>query len=238
MDDMYKLSSMMKDLFPSNPAADMAALKQMANAPQQEITTTDYVTESAKVKEGSLQIDKDYSISDFAALAGVKKQTKILNEADGVTTAIAHIDKELDVGDPVIAASALGRAVKGDPLTIIERKELKPYLELFQTLIMNPSMRARILSMADIVANDQQKTERKLTKPEEKEKERIVKGMKKSKGDFQDRYGKDAKAVMYATATKNAKQNASIDKSNLNSIKERLMQELTKVDRARSKGSK
>ena len=47
--------------------------------------------------------------------------------------------------------------------------------------------------------------ERKLSKGEEKEKERIVKGMKKAKGDFKDRYGKDAEAVMYATATKMAK---------------------------------
>ena len=38
--------------------------------------------------------------------------------------------------------------------------------------------------------------ERELSKPEEKEKERIVKGMKKSKSDFKDRYGKDAEAVM------------------------------------------
>jgi len=51
-------------------------------------------------------------------------------------------------------------------------------------------------------------TERTLSKPEEKEKERVVKGMKKAKGDFKDRYGKDAEAVMYATATKLAKKNA------------------------------
>ena len=30
--------------------------------------------------------------------------------------------------------------------------------------------------------------------------------MKKKKGDFKDRYGKDAEAVMYATATKLAKE--------------------------------
>ena len=47
--------------------------------------------------------------------------------------------------------------------------------------------------------------ERKLSKGEEKEKEKIVKGMKKSKGDFKKRYGKDAESVMYATATKIAK---------------------------------
>ncbi len=50
--------------------------------------------------------------------------------------------------------------------------------------------------------------ERQLTKPEEKEKERVVKGMKKNKKDFKKRYGKDAESVMYATATKRAKENA------------------------------
>jgi hypothetical protein len=47
--------------------------------------------------------------------------------------------------------------------------------------------------------------ERKLSKGEEKKKEKIVKGMKKSKKDFKQRYGDDAESVMYATATKIAK---------------------------------
>ena len=33
--------------------------------------------------------------------------------------------------------------------------------------------------------------------------------MKKNKGDFEKRYGKDAKAVMYATATKMAKESVN-----------------------------
>jgi len=48
--------------------------------------------------------------------------------------------------------------------------------------------------------------ERTLTPEEEKEKEYIVKGMKKKEGDFEKRYGDDAKSVMYATATKMAKE--------------------------------
>ena len=68
-------------------------------------------------------------------------------------------------------------------------------------------------------------SERELTKPEEKEKERLVKGMKKNKDDFKKRYGDDAEAVMYATATKNAKANASIDTSN---IKNKLYDALNK----------
>jgi hypothetical protein len=46
--------------------------------------------------------------------------------------------------------------------------------------------------------------EKKMTSTEKKEKETLVKGMKKAKGDFKKRYGKDAKSVMYATATKRA----------------------------------
>ena len=49
-------------------------------------------------------------------------------------------------------------------------------------------------------------SERPLTKGEKSDKEKYVKGMKKNKGDFEKRYGKDAKAVMYATATKMAKE--------------------------------
>ncbi len=60
---------------------------------------------------------------------------------------------------------------------------------------------------------------------EEKEKERLVKGMKKNKDDFKKRYGDDAEAVMYATATKNAKANASIDTSD---IKNKLYDALNK----------
>lgn len=53
--------------------------------------------------------------------------------------------------------------------------------------------------------NVEQVNERELTKGETKEKERIVKGMKKSFAGFRARYGDRAKSVMYATATKAAK---------------------------------
>jgi hypothetical protein len=46
--------------------------------------------------------------------------------------------------------------------------------------------------------------ERSMTEPEMKKKEEIVKSMKKGLQGFKDRYGADAKSVMYATATKQA----------------------------------
>jgi hypothetical protein len=47
--------------------------------------------------------------------------------------------------------------------------------------------------------------ERELTASEKDKKEENVKGMKKGLSGFKERYGKDAKSVMYATATKMAK---------------------------------
>lgn len=45
---------------------------------------------------------------------------------------------------------------------------------------------------------------KKMTPTREKEREKIVKGMKKSKSDLKKRYGKDWEDIMYATATKRA----------------------------------
>ena len=47
--------------------------------------------------------------------------------------------------------------------------------------------------------------ERELTSKEDKDKERIVKKLKKNAKDFKKRYGDDWKSVMYGVATKQAK---------------------------------
>jgi hypothetical protein len=55
--------------------------------------------------------------------------------------------------------------------------------------------------------------ERALDPTEKAEKERLVTGMKKSAAGFKERYGKRAKEVMYATATKQAKERMDTSKS-------------------------
>lgn len=59
----------------------------------------------------------------------------------------------------------------------------------------------------------EQVDEKVLDTAEKGEKERIVKGMKKKFKSFKSRYGKDAKSVMYATATKMAKDHMDTSKS-------------------------
>jgi hypothetical protein len=55
--------------------------------------------------------------------------------------------------------------------------------------------------------------ERALDSAETQEKERLVKGMKKSAAGFKKRYGDRATSVMYATATKQAKRNMDTSQS-------------------------
>jgi len=57
----------------------------------------------------------------------------------------------------------------------------------------------------DALSRSKQLGEKTLTKPEKKEKERLVKGMKKDAGGFEERYPGRGEQVMYATATKQAK---------------------------------
>ena len=185
MSDFYKMSAMMKELFPSNPEADKKALMSMAgkSAP---IETPVVVQESVEVQQGSLQMDKEYSMSDFARLAGVTLNETQKTGSAGQLKGKDKFTKSSKPGgneSPHPARNKLVGEAEEDRITALERR-----IEALESML----------------------SERELTKPETKEKERIVKGMKKNKDDFKDRYGEDAEAVMYATATKNAKKNESI----------------------------
>ena len=162
--DFHDLQKKLFDIEPTNPAEDkakmVAALNGGSNQPAPEIPQT--VSESYNVAEGSLQMDKDYSVNDFAALAGV-------------TTATPRVAQPVMESMPIIN--------KDDRIAQLEERVAK-----LESLL----------------------SERSLTKGEEAKKEKNVKGMKKNKDDFKKRYGKDAEAVMYATATKNAKKESFI----------------------------
>jgi hypothetical protein len=76
--DWNKLQHTLFEMDPSDPREDLAKLTAQAqggnSAPAAE--TVDYLQESAEVAEGSLQMDRDYSVTDFAALAGVRIDEK------------------------------------------------------------------------------------------------------------------------------------------------------------------
>ena len=185
---------------PVDPREDIARLKAQAqgsyNVPAKE--TIDYLQESVNVPEGSLKMDKEYSVTDFAALAGVVTEGKQRN------------------ADQVRGSEPMPKAEPG--------RTKHPYQDRLVGDSIDNDKDDRIAALERRVeALEAMLNERELSRGEKREKERIVKGMKKNKSDFQDRYGDDAESVMYATATKRAKSNESID-----SIKDSLYAALNK----------
>jgi hypothetical protein len=74
--DFHALQQKLFEMDPTDPREDLAKLQAQASggavqAPQ----TPTPVVESVEVPEGSLQMDKNYSLDDFAALAGVAPTT-------------------------------------------------------------------------------------------------------------------------------------------------------------------
>jgi len=194
--DFNALQHKLFEMDPTDPAEDIAKLRAQAggNAPAP-AAEVDYITESANVPEGSLQMDRNYSVNDFAALAGVVTEGK-QKHADKVRVSEPMPKAEPGRTKHPFQDRLVGESDKDDRIAALERR-----VEALESMLQ----------------------ERELTKDEEKTKEKYVKGMKKNKSDFKDRYGDDAEAVMYATATKNAKNESSVD-----SIKDQLYAALNK----------
>ena len=226
---------------PTDPKKDLAKLRSQvgsdAPAPAPQV---DYIAESASVPEGSLQMDRDYSINDFAALAGVVTEKQKMGsagqakgkdpmpKAEPGRTKHPLKDKLVGEADDDAFTTAIDKSFGQG--SIAKKIGFSPTGELYKAIyraikaIMPDASEQEIKKAATAAATSMEESisERELTKGEEKKKEKYVKGMKKNKDDFQKRYGKDAKSVMYATATKMAKE------SSVDSIKDQLYAALSK----------
>jgi len=129
---------------------------------------------------------------------------KLLEDFNTIEQTITKQEIEVEVESPVkvrLLAELKARqltdpktevmVVKNNKVIVIDKKDLPRYVD-------------NGWALAEAHGGKHTTTGRSMTKGEEDEKERIVKGMKKDKAGFKKRYGKDADAVMYATATKKA----------------------------------
>ena len=82
--DFNALQHKLFALDPSDPAEDMRKLAESAGSEAQKNAAPDvnYVQESVEVQEGTMPVEGDYSLNDFAALAGVT-----LNESQKIGSA-------------------------------------------------------------------------------------------------------------------------------------------------------
>lgn len=75
--DWHKLQQTLFEIDPTDPQEDLRKLQgQIPNELDNVDVAKDYVTESAEIAEGTLGLDGDYSIADFAALAGIVTEGK------------------------------------------------------------------------------------------------------------------------------------------------------------------
>ena len=106
--DFAALQQKLFDLDPSDRAEDLRKLSQSMNSNVQQSApiTESLVQESVEVKEGTMPVEGDYSLSDFAALAGVT-----LNESQKTGSA-----GQLKGKDPMPKAKARGKHPHVDKL--------------------------------------------------------------------------------------------------------------------------
>ena len=69
--DFNALQRKLFELDPTDSAEDLRKLAQSAGQNIEAVPTKDYVAESVEVAQGSMPVEGNYSIADFAALAGV-----------------------------------------------------------------------------------------------------------------------------------------------------------------------
>jgi len=147
-----------------------------------------------------------------------------------------QLDESIDVATVEKLEAAIAEAY-GEMLTPTEQDQT--YADTGEPVSKDPKvMHERAVDMLmgvvrDVTSDYQQYIqEKKLTEPEKEEKENIVKGMKKNKSDFKNRYGKDADSVMYATATKIAKEKAEESKLLNKNLLKKIVQESIKEVKA------
>lgn len=122
--DWNKLQHTLFALDPSDPAEDLRKLKESAGAAGDVAPTKDYVVESVEVPQGSMPVEGNYSIADFAALAGVtlteaqkkgsagqlKGKDAISKQPAGTTknpTKDKLVGEDFQIGDPNYNRSAI-----------------------------------------------------------------------------------------------------------------------------------
>jgi len=162
--------------------------------------------DSKKISTGTVYSRKPSDEKETEKPKGVKPKMEEVEQIDELSksTLGSYIKK-------AATSSTITRKI-GSDFEHMANKSRKPSSKAAATTLadkyksMSRARRANIGKAVDRLTKEEveQMDERKMTSGETVERERIVKGMKKSFSGFKARYGDKAKSVMYATATKQA----------------------------------
>lgn len=153
--DFHDLQKKLFDIEPTDIAADkakmVAELQGSANVPAPEIPQQ--VTESYTVNEGSLQMDKDYSINDFAALAGIKLTEApiapaVAPDANKVGMGAKQVGNKLGAkGGAGMMSKALGKVAQGGALPANLSKQIAPFAAQLEVILGDPGLRNKFMAI-------------------------------------------------------------------------------------------
>jgi hypothetical protein len=177
--DFYAMSSMMKDLIPSDPEADKQALMAAAGKPVADIPVAkDYVNESAQVAPGSLPLDLD--LGSLTALAGVaapvKKSIPIVESPEpeevqkSLVPGLNRTKDDVGSEDPtVLVQQAIRRAMEGEVMQPRQREAFAPYAAMLEKILEEPRLAGMLDNIMKLANREEAVAKEPTTEPEKKE---------------------------------------------------------------------
>ena len=173
---------------PVDPREDLAKLRGQANGSAADVAPTkNYVAESVEVPEGSLKLDKDYSVSDFAALAGVVPQTITEGPMDAIKQGWNNYnsvdalkgDPEADSTPSTSKSAPSAKSTAAKPSAAQEPKatsstnmhpklvsKLEPYADQLETIFRSSKLRVKFEKFLNLNAPRQESIEEPVQAPE------------------------------------------------------------------------
>ena len=155
--DFHDLQKKLFDIEPTDIAADkarmMAELQGGASVPAPAPSIPEQVTESYTVNEGSLQMDKDYSVNEFAALAGIKLTEApiapaVAPDANKVGMGAKQVGNKLGAkGGAGMMSKALGKVAQGGALPANLSKQIAPFAAQLEVILGDPGLRNKFMAI-------------------------------------------------------------------------------------------
>jgi hypothetical protein len=158
--DYHDLQKKLFELDPTDPREDLAKLQAQASGQVPvsvpETVTTESIVESYEVPEGSLSVDKDYSISDFAALAGIKlteapqpaPQPASNAQLQKTGMGAKMVGNKLGAkGSAGMMGKALDKVAQGGALPANLAQQIAPFAKNLETILANPQLRQKFMML-------------------------------------------------------------------------------------------
>jgi hypothetical protein len=152
--DYHALQQKLFQLDPTDPREDLAKLQAAASGAGAEVPPTkDYIKESVDVPQGTLPLNVG-SISDFAALAGIK-----LKENPVVAPPAAPDVQKVGMGAKMVGqrigakggagqmSKALDKVAQGEALPANLAKQIAPFAKQLEVILSDQMLRGKFMQM-------------------------------------------------------------------------------------------